>query len=150
MGERHNARVATIALAIAALHAPMAAIARTPADQADFRAFANGTVIHAEAIEMPELSAPDSTRVVDSEAAFSAAVVDSAGLPAQQTTEYGGTFQPGETAEGDPVAGTNAYGRGFGLDVSVGQEGQDQGQLTLAGLSEATAPPSSGVRRHVR
>jgi uncharacterized repeat protein (TIGR01451 family) len=145
MGEHRYARVATAVLAVAALHAPMAAVAQVPADEADFRAFANGTVLHAEAIEQPELSAPESIRVIDAEAAFSAAAVDSAGLPAQQTTEFGGTFQPGETAEGDAVAGTNAYGRGYGLDASIAQEGQQQGQLTLAGLAEATAPPSSGL-----
>ena len=145
MGEHRSTRIAAVALTVAALHAPMAAVAQVPADQADFRAFANGTVIHTEAIEQPELSAPDSVRVIDADAAFSAAAVDSKGLPAQQTTEFGGTFQPGQTAGGDAVTGTNAYGRGFGLDVSVGQEGQEQGQLTLAGLSEATAPPPSGL-----
>lgn len=145
MGEHRSTRIAVVALAVAALHAPMAAVAQVPADQADFRAFANGTVLHAEAIEQPELSAPGSIRVIDADEAFSAAAVDSAGLPAQQTTEFGGTFQPGQTAEGDAVTGTNAYGRGYGLDVSLGQEGQQQGQLTLAGLAEATAPPSSGL-----
>ena len=107
------------------------------------RASAVGAVVHAEGVEQPELGAPESVRLVDADAAFSAAVHDADGLPTQQTTEFGGTSQPTQTADGTAVEGTNAYGRGFGLDVSVGQEGQQDGQLTLAGLSEAVAPPSS-------
>lgn len=107
------------------------------------RGFALGTVVHAEAIEQPELGDPSSVRVVDADVAFSSAAHDDTGLPEQQTTEYGGLFQPAMTADGTTVTGANAYGRGFGLDVSVGQEGQQDGQLSLAGLSEAVAPPST-------
>lgn len=109
------------------------------------RASAVGTVVHAEGIEQTPLSDPESVRVIDADAAFSSAAHDGEGLPDQQTTEFGGTFQPSQTADGTAVAGQNAYGRGYGLDVSLGQEGQDDGQLTLAGLSEAVAPPPSGL-----
>lgn len=109
------------------------------------RASAVGTVVHAEGIEQPPLSEGGSVRVIDADAAFSSAAHDGDGLPDQQTTEFGGTFQPAETADGAAVAGMNAYGRGYGLDVSLGQEGQQDGQLTLAGLSEAVAPPPSDL-----
>jgi uncharacterized repeat protein (TIGR01451 family) len=121
--------------------------AQVPAGEADYGGFANGAVIHAEALERaePALSDPVSPRVVDAEVAFSAAAVESTGLPAQQTTEWGGTFQPAATAEGDAVEGQSAYGRGYALDASLEQEGQQQGQITAAGLAEAVAPPPSGL-----
>lgn len=142
---RAAAVAAAAALLVAAAGAPAGAAV---ADQGDHRAFATGTVLHAEAVEQPELSDPESIRVVDADLAFSGAAHDAAGLPEQQTTEYGGTFQPAQTADETPVAGANAYGRGFGLDVSLGQEGQQDGQLTLAGLSEAVAPPTSELVRN--
>lgn len=143
-GMRRRSSVAAIGLvALAAVALPTVGSAQESADEADFSGFANGTVVHAEAIELPELSDPTSIRVADADEAFSAAAVDSQGLPDQQTTEFGGTFQPSETADGTPVAGENAYGRAYGLDAAVGEEGQAQGQLTLAGLAEAVAPPPS-------
>lgn len=111
--------------------------------EADYGGFANGAVVHAEALERPELSDPTSPRVIDADVAFSAAVVESTGLPERQTTEWGGTFQPPETADGQAVQGLAAYGRGYGLDVSLEQEGQEPGQVTLAGLAEVAAPPPS-------
>lgn len=126
----------------------------------EYSAFGTGTVIHAEAIEQPELSDPESVRVVDADVAFSGATVDSTGLPPTVITadgaeqrrhnEWGGTVQPEATVEDEePVDGLNAYGRGYGLDVSLGQEGQEQGQLTRAGLAEAVAPPPSSDTQEI-
>lgn len=132
--------VGAMLLTVAAM-AP--ASAQVPAGEADYGGFANGAVVHAEGIEQPTLSDPTSTRVVDADVAFSGAAVETTGLPERQTTEFGGTFQPPETADGAAVAGLAAYGRGYGLDVSLEQTGEEQGQLTLAGLAEAVAPPPS-------
>lgn len=136
MGSRLPARfgAAVGAVALVALTVPAASAGQN--DQ-PWSAYATGTVLHADALEQPTLQDPTSTRVVDVDEAFSGATADSQGLAQAQTNEWGGTVQP---AQGDK----KSYGRGFGLDVSLAQAGQDQGQLTLAGLAEAAAPPQTG------
>ncbi|HEX2026456.1 MAG TPA: DUF11 domain-containing protein [Nitriliruptorales bacterium] len=136
MGSRLPARVGAAlgAVALVALSAPAASAGQ---DDQPWSAYATGTVLHAEALETPTLQDPTSTRVLDVDEAFSGATADSQGLAEAQTNELGGTVQPAQS-------GKKSYGRGFGLDVSVAQTGQDQGQLTLAGLAEAAAPPQEG------
>lgn len=114
------------------------AVAQVPPGDADYSAYSTGTVVHAEALEQPELQDPTSVRVVDSEVAFSGAVVESTGLAGDRFNEYGALVMPAQD-------GKNSYGRGYGLDVALGGEGgTDEPQLRLAGLAEAAAPPETG------
>lgn len=114
--------------------------AQVPPGEADYSAYATGTVIHAEALETadPELQDPTSTRVVDAEVSFSGALVDSTGLTEDRFNEWGGLVMPAQD-------GKNAYGRGYGMDAAFGEEGgTDDPQVRLAGLAEAAAPPEDG------
>lgn len=127
---------ATATLAVGSVAWP--ALAQTPPADADYSAYATGTVIHAEALEQPELQDPTSTRAVDSEVAFSGALVDTAGLSEDRFNEWGGLVMPAQD-------GANAYGRGYGMDVALGEGGgTDEPQMRLAGLAEAAAPPETG------
>lgn len=121
---------------VVALAAP--GFAQTPPSEADYSAYSTGTVIHAEALEAPELQDPTSTRAVDSEIAFSSALVDTTGLDQDRHNEWGGLVMPAQEDK-------TAYGRGYGMDAAFGGEGgTDDPQMRLAGLAEAAAPPETG------
>lgn len=104
--------------------------APVPFSDADFRADATGTVIHADALEQ------GTTRVEDTEVAFSGAAVDSAGLAERQLNEVDREFQPA-------LADKNTYGRGSGLEVGLGVTPDDDNQVIVAGKAEADAAPDS-------
>lgn len=106
--------------------------AAVPFSEADFRADATGTVIHADALEQ------GTTRLEDTEVAFSGAAVDSAGLAERQLNEVDREFQPA-------LAGKNAYGRGSGLEVGLGVTPDDDNQVIVAGKAEADAPPDDSA-----
>src|SRR5690348_717627 len=86
------------------------AAAVTGADRttpASFNGFATGTVLHADAIQ----AGAAGPRIADVDEAFGGATVNTAGLPATATNEFGESIQP------DTVTGKQAAARGSGLDV---------------------------------
>lgn len=96
-----------------------------------FSGRATGTAVH---IDVGRGSG-GGPRLVDVDAASSAATVDSEGLSSAARDETGRPVQP----IGRP--GTRTYGRGVGLEAGLVHSAV---HLTAAGVSEAQAPPAGG------
>jgi uncharacterized repeat protein (TIGR01451 family)/LPXTG-motif cell wall-anchored protein len=133
--------------------------AQVPAAEADYKGYSTGTVIHADAITA------GTTRVLDTEVAFSGATVASKGT--------GGVTRGPGAANGtvvnemeqvvqpvlpntnlDPnLQGDRVFGRGSGLEIGVGttiSQDVDANQILLAQRALASGPPTSSlVRREV-
>lgn len=94
------------------------------------RAFATGTVVHADALEA------DQTRLVDTEVAFSGAAYDSEGLGDAIRNEMDRVLAPSLPAK-------LAFGRGAALEVGLGVTPATENQAILAGKAEASALPKT-------
>lgn len=133
--------------------------AQVPAAQADYKGYSTGTVIHADAITL------GTTRVLDTEVAFSGATVASKGTggvtrgpgAAQGTVvnEMEQVVQPAlpNTNLDTNLQGDRVFGRGSGLEIGVGttiSQDVNANQLLLAQRALASGPPTSAlVRREV-
>lgn len=101
---------------------------------ASFSGYSTGTVIHADALNIP--NAP---RIVDGEVAFSGEASNTAGLSGGLTNEFKEVVSPS-------LAGKNSYGRGSGLELGLGTTVPDPtksavNQAILAGLAQQSAAP---------
>jgi hypothetical protein len=129
-----TAAAMTVVLAGALSFVPTAS-AQVPITEADFSGYATSTVTHAHLLQQ------GTTRLENTDVAFSGAAVDSLGLGAAQLNEVGRIVQP--AAEG-PNAGRKTYARGSGLEVGLALNPPSApSQLTLEGLAQAWAPPTS-------
>jgi LPXTG-motif cell wall-anchored protein len=137
-----RARVAALAVAVLTAAAMLAAFTPGPASaqssfpgSASFSGYSTGTVIHADALNLP--GAP---RLVDGEVAFSGEASNTAGLGGGQTNEFKEVVSPA-------LAGKNSYGRGSGLELGLGTAVPDTtksavNQAIIAGLAQQSAAPT--------
>jgi hypothetical protein len=98
-----------------------------------FSAFATGTALHAEALRL----AVGGPTLVTAGVAVSAASTASDGLTKAISDEMGRVVQPASPA------GKRSYGRGTGLELAIGGGTPLGAGLNLAGVAEATAPPTA-------
>lgn len=133
--------------------------AQVPAAQADYKGYSTGTVIHADAITL------GTTRVLDTEVAFSGATVASKGTggvtrgpgaaAGTVVNEMEQVIQPAlpNTSLDPNLQGDRVFGRGSGLEIGVGttiSQDVNANQLLLAQRALASGPPTSAlVRREV-
>ena len=107
-----------------------AANAQVAFPDADFSGYATGSVVHTDLINQ------GTTRVENTDIAYSGASVNSKGLTAPITNEMARVVQPAQ-------AGKKAYARGAGIEVGLVQAPTADGQVLLAGKAEASAPPTT-------
>jgi hypothetical protein len=133
--------------------------AQVPAAQADYKGYSTGTVIHADAITA------GTTRVLDTEVAFSGATVASKGTggvtrgpgaaAGTVVNEMEQVIQPAlpNTSLDPNLQGDRVFGRGSGLEIGVGttvSQDVNANQLLLAQRALVSGPPTSAlVRREV-
>jgi len=130
--------------------------AQVPAAQADYKGYSTGTVIHADALTL------GTTRVLDTEVAFSGATVASKGTggvtrgpgaaSGTVVNEMEQVIQPAlPNTNLDPsLAGDRVFGRGSGLEIGVGttvSQDVNANQLLLAQRALASGPPTSSLIR---
>ena len=108
---------------------PSKVVAQPVSSQA-FSAFGTGTVLGVNVLRL------GSTQAVNAQVGFAGQSVSSTGLSSPIMNELGYAAQPSQP-------GKNAYGRGSGLEVGLLRPtpSQDQNQIILAGLAQASAPP---------
>jgi uncharacterized repeat protein (TIGR01451 family) len=108
--------------------------AQVASAEADFSGYSTGTVIHADALTL------GTTRVLDTEVAFSGATVASKGFGSAIVNELDQTIQP---------VGTNrSSGRGSGIEIGAGTTvpaAVDANQIVLSQRALASAPPSTDL-----
>ncbi len=108
--------------------------AQVASAEADFSGYSTGTVIHADALTL------GTTRVLDTEVAFSGATVASKGFGSAVVNELDQTIQP---------VGTNrSSGRGSGIEIGAGTTipaAVDANQIVLSQRALASAPPSTDL-----
>lgn len=108
--------------------------AQVASTEADFSGYSTGTVIHADALTL------GTTRVLDTEVAFSGATVASKGFGSAVVNELDQTIQP---------VGTNrSSGRGSGIEIGAGTTipaAVDANQIVLSQRALASAPPSTDL-----
>jgi hypothetical protein len=110
-----------------------AAHAQVPFADADFSAYATGTILHTDLLQL------GATRLVDAELGFAGASTASKGLGTQVVNELGQVTSP-------VIAGKNSYGRGSGLEVGLAQTVPTvDNALILSQKAEASAPPSTDL-----
>ena len=133
--------------------------AQVPAAQADYRGYSTGTVVHVDALNV------GTTRVLDTEVAYSGATVASRGTggvtqgPGASggtvVNEVGQVVQPAlpNTTLDANLPGDRSFARGSGLEIGLGttvSQDVNANQLLLAQRALASAPPSTGpVTREV-
>ncbi|TMK84198.1 MAG: hypothetical protein E6G57_15135, partial [Actinobacteria bacterium] len=102
-----------------------------------FSGYSTGTVVHADLLQLP---GPNPTsRLVNADVGFSGAAADTTGLANPVNNEMQNAVSPALPTK-------NSYGRGSGLELGVGTSlpnNPDANQAILAGLAEASAPPST-------
>ena len=126
--------------------------AQTATGMGDYSGYSTGTVIHADAITV------NTTRVVDTEVAFSGATVASRGtggvtsgpgaLTGTVVNEMEQVVQPAlpNTNLAADLQGNRSFGRGSGLELGVGttiSTDVNANQILLAQRALASAPPTS-------
>jgi hypothetical protein len=116
----------------------------TVADTDVVKAYASGTALHVDALE------GGGTRVVDAEAAFSAANVDSTGFDADsRLTENSVAVQPvpDDTDPPTPYVDKNASARGAGIELGLGDSVPPLNPGSVLPLTRAgsVAPPDGPV-----
>ena len=131
--------------------------AQVPAAQADYKGYSTGTVVHADALTV------GTTRVLDTEVAFSGASVASKGTggvtrgpgaaAGSIVNELEQVVQPAlpNTTLDANLRGDRAFGRGSGLEIGVGttiSQDVNANQLLLAQRALASAPPSTNRIRN--
>lgn len=124
---------ATVTTAMVGL-GPVAASA-APVSGQSFSAYGSGAAVITKALQL------GATSVANAEAAFSGGAVNSRGLNAPVTNEFGINVAPA-------ASGFNAVGRGTGLEAGLLTSNPQQttlNQLLLTGLAGAAAPPPSGL-----
>lgn len=108
--------------------------AQVASAEADFSGYSTGTVVHADALTL------GTTRVLDTEVAFSGATVASKGFGSAVVNELDQTIQP---------VGTNrSSGRGSGIEIGAGTTvpaAVDANQIVLSQRALASAPPSTDL-----
>ncbi|MBV9410684.1 MAG: LPXTG cell wall anchor domain-containing protein [Acidimicrobiia bacterium] len=135
-----KARVAALATVVVTAAASVAAFAPGSASaqssfpgNATFSGYSTGTVIHADA-----LNVPNGPRIVDGEVAFSGEAANTAGLSGGVLNEMNQNVSPS-------IAGKNSYGRGTGLELGLGTTVPDSAkaanQAIIAGLAQQSAAP---------
>ena len=130
-----------------------ATIGNTAVTPSGFSGYATGTNVHVDALQADA----DGPRIVDTEVAFSAGVVNSNGLAtdAPPVNEMNVSLYPEDETDADPsdpgvVAGDKAVARGSGLEVGVANSVPTTArQLVLAGEADATAPPPEEETREI-
>lgn len=103
---------------------------------AQFSGYSTGTAVHVGALEL------GTTRLVNTEIAFSGANVNSGGLGAALSNEMKQAFQPLAKAT------DKSAGRGSGLEIGVATTVPNltnANQINPGSLAQAFAPPSSGL-----
>lgn len=115
---------------------------------ANVKAYATGTELHVHALQV----AADGPRVADVHQAHSAATFNSSGLPAGgQVSEINATISPihGALDEALVPAGSEAYARGAGIDVGLGNSlpnATNEAALILSGIAGAASyPPATSA-----
>ena len=131
--------------------------AQVPAAQADYKGYSTGTVVHADALTV------GTTRVVDTEVAFSGATVASKGTggvtrgpgaaAGSIVNEMEQVVQPAlpNTNIDANLRGDRVFGRGSGLEIGVGttiSQDVNANQLLLAQRALASGPPSTNLIRN--
>lgn len=105
--------------------------------EADFSAYAHGTVIHVDAAQQGDLE-EGAVRVANLDVASATATVDPGGLAGVRSNELGIGVVPDEP-------GSMSHGRGFGIGIGLGTEVPDgEHDAEIAGLATASAPPTDG------
>lgn len=118
--------------------APVTAGAAPISGQA-FAAYGSGAAVITKALQL------GTTTIANAEAAFSGGVVNSQGLGAPVTNEFGINIQPA-------TPGKNAFGRGTGLETGLVTSDPQQAtlnQILLSGLATAAAPPPSSSQKEI-
>ncbi|MGQ0519763.1 MAG: hypothetical protein ACT4PX_01265, partial [Actinomycetota bacterium] len=108
--------------------------AQVASAEADFSGYSTGTVVHADALTL------GTTRVLDTEVAFSGATVASKGFASAVVNELDQTIQP--------VGANRSSGRGSGIEIGAGTTvpaAVDANQIVLAQRALASAPPSTDL-----
>src|SRR5436305_340596 len=105
-----------------------------------FSGYSTGTLVHADLLQFGSLGSPVG-RLVNADVGFSGAAADTTGLANPVNNEMQNAVSPALPTK-------NSYGRGSGLELGLGTSlpnNPDVNQLILAGLAQASAPPSSGL-----
>src|SRR4051794_12638950 len=105
-----------------------------------FSGYSTGTLVHADLLQFGSLGSPVG-RLVNADVGFSGAAADTTGLANPVNNEMQNAVSPA-------APNKNSYGRGSGLELGLGTSlpnNPDANQLILAGLAEASAPPTSSL-----
>lgn len=136
MSARRAVSVGLIGLVVALVAAP-AVHGAVPVGDADFSGYSTGAVNHIHALQT------GTTRLVDTEVAFSGASVASKGLDSQLVNEVNTVVQPAQS-------GKNSFGRGSGVEIGVATGVPvSQNQVLLPQIVTANAPPDSANSQEV-
>ncbi|MBV9041687.1 MAG: hypothetical protein JOZ68_11825, partial [Acidimicrobiia bacterium] len=129
---------ATAVVAIVAVVIPSAKAAPVFTGTNQFSGYSTGTVVHADLLQFGSLGAPVD-RLVNTDVAFSGAAANTNGLGNPVNNEFQNAVSPAQSTK-------DSYGRGSGLELGLATSlpnNPNLNQLVLAGLAQASAPPST-------